>query len=322
MLRRFALLLPVLLVLTLLLPVRAQDNACALPPRLVVGEEGRVLIGQTVNLRAAPGLHGERLARLPEAAMFTVLEGGSCADGYVWWRVDYHHAVDARVGWVAEGTVTDGAPDYWLEPRGTRLMRAADVGMPIYDVQLSDGFVEPEGCLAPPDDYTRVQVGYATLNARTLFMLDHAERLYRFWGGLLDFRASITQGSYTTAEPASFGTHSGGGAVDLSVRSRVDFSIMVGDIEPIIRALRIAGFAAWLRDTGILYPDSPIHIHAIAIGDTDLSPDARLQIDGDGGYLRGLDGLPPEWGGPHPDAHGGPVICRWMVDAGFDDLRR
>lgn len=181
---------------------------------------------------------------------------------------------------------------------------------------------EPPGCQAPPEDYTRVWVNGALLNARTLAMLDHAQALYQAAGGTSDFRLAITQGSYTGgALAASFGTHDGGGAVDLSVRSRADWSVLTDEIEPMIAALRAAGFAAWLRDTGDLYPDSPIHIHAIAIGDRELSEMARAQIDGSFGYLRGFDGLPRIDGVPHPDRHGGPVICRWMVAQGFRDMR-
>ncbi|HVO68408.1 MAG TPA: hypothetical protein VMT24_00095 [Aggregatilineaceae bacterium] len=183
-------------------------------------------------------------------------------------------------------------------------------------------FVEPDGCWQPPDDYARVWINEAQLDARTLAMLDHAQALYSAQGGVIDFRLAITQGSYTGgALAASFGTHDGGGAVDLSVRSRVDWSVLVGEIEPMIRALRVSGFAAWLRDTGELYPDSPIHIHAIAIGDRELSEAARSQIDGTFGYLRGFDGLPQPNGVPRPDRHGGPVICRWMVEEGFNDRR-
>jgi hypothetical protein len=33
-----------------------------------------------------------------------------------------------------------------------------------------------------------------------------------------------------------------------------------------------------------------MHIHAIAIGDSDLSPAAQEQLTGPAGYLRGYDG--------------------------------
>ncbi len=182
-------------------------------------------------------------------------------------------------------------------------------------------FVEPQGCWQPPSDYTREWVNGQQLNKRTLAMLDHAQAIYTAQGGVLDFRLGLTQGSYTGALAASFGTHDGGGAIDLSVRSLGDFTIMTAEIEPMLHALRLAGFAAWLRDTGDLYPNSPIHIHAIAIGDLDLSVMARAQIDGTFGYLRGFDGLPQVDGIPQLDRHGGPILCQWMLNQGFYDLR-
>jgi hypothetical protein len=183
-------------------------------------------------------------------------------------------------------------------------------------------YAEPEGCMTPPDDYARAWINGVQLNARTLAMLDHAQVLYAAGGGVIDFRAALTQGSYNAGGvAASFGTHDGGGAVDLSVRDPADWSVLYEEIGPMLRALRVAGFAAWLRDTGELYPDSPIHIHAIAIGDRELSPDARAQIDGRFGYLRGYNGLPQMNGFPVADRHGPPVICDWMRDLGSDDLR-
>ena len=186
----------------------------------------------------------------------------------------------------------------------------------------STPFAEPEGCREPPNDYTRLWVNGGLFNARTIAMLDHAQALYSAQGGVLDLRLAISQGSYTGgALAASFGTHDGGGAVDLSVRSPVDWSVQTEEIEPMLRALRIAGFAAWLREEDELYPGSVIHIHAIAIGDAELSEAARAQIDGTFGYLRGYNGLPQINGVPIPDRHGGPVICRWMIARGFRDMR-
>jgi hypothetical protein len=302
--------------------VQAQDTAaCALEPRLIAGQEGRILYPHTVNLRTLPMRAAGLIASLDAGTMFTILDEPTCADALWWWPVDIHGAAaGANVGWMAEGAISEGEAEYWLEPRGERVLIDLEDGTQRAYVRLADGTVEPEGCLAPPEDYVQTTLGYATLNQRTLFMLDHAQRLYG--RGVIDFRSAITQGSYAGGvEQASFGTHDGGGAVDLSVRSTIDWSILTDEIEPMIYALRVAGFAAWLRDTGSLYPDSPIHIHAIAIGDAELSPAARRQIDSEEGYFYGLNGLPAEWGGPQPDAHGGPVICAWMRAAGFDDLR-
>ena len=169
---------------------------------------------------------------------------------------------------------------------------------------------EPAGCLEPPDDYTRIDLPYATLNMRTYSMLQQAAVLYH---GEIDILNAITQGSYTDAEAASFGTHAGGGVVDLSVIRTSDWTILWDEIDPLILALRTAGFAAWLRLPDALYPGSPIHIHAVAVGDAELSYAAQLQVYGDYGYLAGMDGLPPAAGQePAPDPYGDPVVCAWM----------
>jgi hypothetical protein len=179
---------------------------------------------------------------------------------------------------------------------------------------------EPAGCLKPPEDYTRIEVDGMTINQRTLAMLTHAQELY---GGELEINGyAITQGSYSGSVDASFGTHSGGGAVDLSVLRRDTYTVLWDDIEPLIRALRAAGFAAWLREYGELHTNSPIHIHAIAIGDRELSEPAQAQLTGEAGYFRGYTGLPvASYGGPFPDRHGGPILCQWMIDLGYRDLR-
>mgnify|MGYP001420493390 CR=1 FL=1 len=61
------------------------------------------------------------------------------------------------------------------------------------------------------------------------------------------------------------------------------------------------------------------HIHAIAIGDRELSPAAQEQLMGAAGYFRGYNGLPVD---PSlPDEYGGPIICDWMLELGYADLR-
>lgn len=179
---------------------------------------------------------------------------------------------------------------------------------------------EPVGCQTPPEDYTRVEVNGETLNRRTLSMLAHAQALY---GGEINLTGyALTQGSYTDAVSASFGTHSGGGAVDLSVMREGTYTVLWEDVDLLLQALRMAGFAAWLRDYGELYPDSPIHIHAIAVGDRELSPAAQEQLTGPAGYFRGYSGLPiPEGGFPTADRFGGPILCQWMIALGYQDLR-
>jgi hypothetical protein len=149
-------------------------------------------------------------------------------------------------------------------------------------------------------------------------MLEQAQALYDGPGDLL----RVTQGSYSTGEAISFGTHAGGGAVDLSIRNPANpAEILWDETDGMVLALRRAGFAAWYRAPGDLGPGSPAHIHAIAIGDQELAPAAVEQLTGPGGYFRGLDGLPTEYGGPHTDPHSGPIICPWMIKMGYRDLR-
>lgn len=178
---------------------------------------------------------------------------------------------------------------------------------------------EPAGCQKPPDDYARVEINGWILNRRTYAMLEHAQQLY---GGELEITGyHITQGSFHDNGAASFGTHLGGGAVDLSVMRRGTYTVLWDDVDPLLHALRAAGFAAWLREYGELFADSPFHIHAIAIGDQELSAAAQDQLTGPFGYFRGYSGVPTANGVPLPDRYGGPIFCQWMVDLGYSDLR-
>jgi len=94
-----------------LMPVSAQDDpACpgAPVPRLVVNERGRVLPGDSNNVRGQPTRGAELIGAIPGGAAFNVLEGPVCADGLNWWRVE----TDDITGWTVEGA--DG--EYWIEP--------------------------------------------------------------------------------------------------------------------------------------------------------------------------------------------------------------
>ncbi len=291
-----------LLVFVFARPAFAQD-ACPpdLPSGLAAGLWARVAHDDVHNLRAEPTTAAPALARIPAGDIVRVLDGPQCAAGYVWWAVAYA----GTAGWAAERRLGAAA---WLEP-----LAGQEPSPPRPD--------DPPGCQRPPDDYTRLWVEHVQLNLRTLAMLDHAQALLTAAGGRVRLRDALMQGSYNPGGvAASFGTHDGGGAVDLSVRSRVDGRVLTDEIPLLLTALRTAGFAAWLRDAGELYPGSPIHIHAIAVGDRDLSPAARAQIDGSQGYLRGYNGLPLDYGGPAFDPLP-PVVCGWMADLGFPDLR-
>jgi len=147
------------------------------------------------------------------------------------------------------------------------------------------------------------------VNRRTMFMLEQAGKIYT--GEIRLTGVSITQGSYHD-EPGGFGTHAGGGVVDISVMRPGTYTVLKDDIFPLVHALRLAGFAAWLRLPDELYDGSPIHIHAVAIGDRSLSPAAQAQVSGAGGYFAGYDGNPAPGKAPLPDRYGGPVLCPWM----------
>jgi hypothetical protein len=180
-------------------------------------------------------------------------------------------------------------------------------------------FYDPAGCRKPPDGKKRLEVNGWVINERTLAMLQYAKELY---AGPVDITAAaITQGSYHDNGAASFGTHLGGGAVDLAIFQPGTWSVDFAHLQRLVRALRTAGFAAWVRDLNEVFPGSGYHIHAIAIGDPELSKEAVDQLTGPDGYFRGYNGLPKPDGKPVADRDGGMVLCAWMLDLGYKDLR-
>jgi len=113
------------------------------------------------------------------------------------------------------------------------------------------------------------------VNSRTLAMLRAAQT-----------RSGLTfvmeQGSYSPAvDPTSAGTHDGGGALDLEAERLTRNQRLAA-----VTALRQVGFAAWLRTPS--QGNWPLHIHGIAISDTDLSTPAQKQV---GAYYEGRNGL-------------------------------
>jgi hypothetical protein len=110
-------------------------------------------------------------------------------------------------------------------------------------------------------------------NTRTADMLRAADQM-------LSWSIVLTQGSYTSANPDSAGTHDGGGVIDISVSG-----LSTTQRWEMVRALRTVGFAAWLRtpSDGFAY-----HIHAAGISDPDMSRSARNQVHD---YYFGRNGL-------------------------------
>ena len=176
---------------------------------------------------------------------------------------------------------------------------------------------EPAGCSSPVEEYSPVQVGDRVLSARTLGMLSQARQIYAGPIDLTDTAiATIDHPSklYPMVDP-----HHDRGVLDILVRHPYTDRVLYEEIEGVIGALRVAGFASWLRDADELYPGSEIHIHAVAIGDKDLSRQALDQLQGKYGYFAGRKGYFDAAGSADP--HGGPIVCSWMREAGFDDLR-
>lgn len=112
------------------------------------------------------------------------------------------------------------------------------------------------------------------VNTRTRNMLAAAD-------GMLSWSIVLSQGSYTSSNPSSAGTHDGGGVVDVSVTN-----LSTTQRWQTVKALRTVGFAAWLRNPS--QGDWPYHIHAAAVSDPDLSAPARNQVYD---YYFGKNGL-------------------------------
>jgi len=114
----------------------------------------------------------------------------------------------------------------------------------------------------------------------------------------LGYELTIIQGSYNKGVGQSAGTHDGGGALDLA-----DYGW-----QNKVRVLRNIGFAAWRRPTipGLWNA----HIHAIAIGDKEMSPSAHNQVVA---YYNGRDGLASNGPDPHPRPNPIPVFAYWRT---------
>ncbi len=156
------------------------------------------------------------------------------------------------------------------------------------------GFVRDAllGAGEPEHDYRQQTLGEHTVNTRTLKMLQHAQRALH---GRLKVR--MVRGSYTTGGEGAH-PHRGGGVVDVSVRG-----MGKADIDQLVLAMREAGFAAWFRDR-----ENRPHVHAIAIGDREMSASAAWQVRN---YFRGRDGR--SQAGPDPHKHLSIRLPKWLA---------
>lgn len=118
--------------------------------------------------------------------------------------------------------------------------------------------------------------GRTNLDAITIAAIEYAEQL-------AGFAFVVTQGSYQGAagDPDSAGTHARGGTFDGSTKA-----LTREQKRRMVWALRMAGFAAWLRtpDQG----DWVEHVHAVLVDHPDLAPSAARQVTA---YRAGRNGL-------------------------------
>lgn len=170
------------------------------------------------------------------------------------------------------GTVTRSAYVQWQKSLGYRGVAANGMPGRASLTELGKGRFTVTRVITPG---VRTEHQGWPFNARTLAMLKEAERL----SGL---RFTVEQGSYSPgADPTSAGTHDGGGAADLDAEK-----LTAKQRTAAVKALRKVGFAAWLRTPS--QGDWPLHIHAVAVNDTDLAKQAQDQV---GKYYLGRNGL-------------------------------
>ncbi|MDC3378661.1 SH3 domain-containing protein [Planctomycetota bacterium] len=206
----------------------------------------------TLNVRSGPGTRFRRIGRLTRGARVRVT--GSSGR----WR---RFTFQGRTAWVHGDFLTSGSTPPPTPPSQPANATAWDR-------------------TPPAANYGRTTFRGRRVNRRTAELIQRAERIMGDLGRP-GFRFVLTQGSYSTSVAASGGTHGGGGAVDIRTRGHSR-----GTVDAMVRALRRAGFAAWSRGRGA---DSfAPHIHAIAIGDRDLSSSARNQVRA---YAQGRNGL-------------------------------
>jgi hypothetical protein len=166
-------------------------------------------------------------------------------------------------------------------------------GYPDHDADLYAGELDTlmslnqGGSMRTP--YGRTGFRGVALNWRTAEMLVVAEKK------ISTAPVELSQGSWSNAA-TSAGTHSGGGALDVRA-SKGGKAFTRDQLDEIQLELRRIAFAAWVRNP--TQGDWPYHVHAIAIGDRDMSDAAAAQVVA---YKNGRDGLAgngPDYG-PRP----------------------
>ncbi|MBI3178018.1 MAG: hypothetical protein HYZ27_00055 [Deltaproteobacteria bacterium] len=163
-----------------------------------------------------------------------------------------------------------------------QLARACGARPGILDSTVARFVADAVVCRGEPlHDYARITRGGHTLNRRTVLMLRASERLLD-----ADQHFRIAKGSYLGEIGRGAHPHLGGGAVDVVTSS--DAPALIANA---VAALRQVGFAAWFRSR-----EAQPHIHAVAVGDRELSPSAAWQVKS---YFEGRDGRSRSEADPH-----------------------
>lgn len=156
-----------------------EPGVTYLPQRLTTSIQARVAAGPPVIQRGEPSDNGAVSGEIPAQAVVSIVTGPVCADGQVWWQVDY----DGRVGWAVEGR--DGT--YWLEmipalalPANLPALSAANAAQ-ITELSRAESNIIPALTAAPGANVVAVLGGTGTNGVwlYDLSALDSAPRLLR-----------------------------------------------------------------------------------------------------------------------------------------------
>jgi WD40 repeat protein len=156
-----------------------EPGVVYLPQRLTTDIQARVVQGPPIVQRSEPSDTGAVSGEIPAQAVVNIVTGPVCADGQMWWQVDY----DGRVGWAVEGR--DGS--YWLEMIPALALPAnlaaltVENATQIAELSRAESNVMPILAAAPGTNTVAV-VGGAGTNGVWLYdlaALDAAPRLLR-----------------------------------------------------------------------------------------------------------------------------------------------
>ncbi|MBN2556943.1 MAG: LysM peptidoglycan-binding domain-containing protein [Anaerolineales bacterium] len=184
---------------------------------------------------------------------------------------------------------------------------------PLLPYQTSGVFYDPAGCRLPVGSSEIVRTETWVLSERSLGMLEHAVELY---GGAFDpDTLVISRPSSGMNGQVRLPIRVEDDALFIDMLSQNGYEALYVEVDPLVRALRVAGFAAWFWDWDEQFLGSNPMIYAIPIGAASLSAEVEDLLFGDAGYFYGYRGIRD--GQPLLDPHGGPIICAWMIDQGL-----